>query len=247
MQLIEFVGLENYRYVFAHPDFLAALRNSFVYVFWSLLIGYLVPIALGIIINEIRHAKSLFKVCVYLPCVIPGMAMVLLYRYVFRVDNVGLLNVLLAKIGIGPQIWLTNPSWTIPLIIFAITWKGAGSSTLLYIAGLQGIDPELYEAAIIDGAGIAARVRHISLPGIFNLARMLLILQIIAVFQILFEPMVLTSGGPNNASISMMQLVFRFAFERFDYPKASAVAVVVCVILAFLTILYFRITKRQDA
>jgi multiple sugar transport system permease protein len=174
------------------------------------------------------------------------MAMVLLWRYIFRVDNVGLLNILLGKFGIGPQIWLTNPSWTIPLIVTTLVWHGAGGTTLLYIAGLQGIDPELYEAAIIDGAGIPARVRHITLPCIFNLARTLFILQIIGVFQILYEPLVLTSGGPNNASLSIMQLMYRFAFEHFDYPKATAVSVIVCLILAVLTVLYFKVTKRQE-
>jgi multiple sugar transport system permease protein len=185
-------------------------------------------------------------VTIYLPSVIPGMAMVLLWRYIFRVDNVGLLNILLNKIGIGAQIWLTNSSWTVPLIVTTLVWHGAGGTTLLYIAGLQGIDPELYEAAIIDGAGIADRVRHITLPCIFNLARTLFILQIIGVFQILYEPLMLTGGGPNNASLSIMQLVYRFAFERFDYPKATAVSVIVCLILAVLTVLYFKITKRQE-
>jgi multiple sugar transport system permease protein len=128
----------------------------------------------------------------------------------------------------------------------SLTWKGAGATTLLYIAGLQGIDPELYEAAIIDGAGILKRIRYITIPNIYNLARTLLILQIISVFQILYEPLVMTNGGPNNASISIMQLVFKFAFERFDYPKAASVSVIICLILAVLTVLYFKINKRKD-
>jgi multiple sugar transport system permease protein len=246
MRITEFVGFRNYRDVFAHSDFLPALRNTFSYTLWSLAFGFLLPIVLAILINEVRHGKSLFKVSIYLPSVIPGMAMVLLWSYVFRVDNAGILNILLDKIGIGPQPWLSNPSWTVPLIVITLTWHGAGSTALLYIAGLQGIDPELYEAAIIDGAGIADRVRHITLPGIFNLALTLFILQIIGVFQILYEPLMLTGGGPNNASLSIMQLVYRFAFERFDYPKATAVSVIVCLILAVLTVLYFRVTKRQD-
>jgi multiple sugar transport system permease protein len=246
MRITEFVGLGNYRDVFAHHDFLPALRNTFSYTLWSLVIGFFVPMVLAILINEVRRGKSLFKVSVYLPSVIPGMAMVLLWRYIFRTDAAGLLNILLGKAGIGPQVWLSNPSWTVPLIVITLTWHGAGSTTLLYIAGLQGIDPELYEAAIIDGAGIPGRVRHITLPGIFNLARTLLILQIIGVFQILYEPLMLTGGGPNNASLSIMQLVFRFAFERFDYPKATSVSVIVCFILAVLTVLYFKITRRQE-
>jgi multiple sugar transport system permease protein len=246
IRLREFVGLQNYGDVFAHPDFMAALRNSFVYTFWSLIIGFLIPIVFAILVNEIRHGKSFFKVSVYMPNVVPGIAMVLLWSFIFRPSGTGILNILLDKIGVPPQPWLTNPRWTIPLIVVTMTWKGAGATTLLYIAGLQGIDPELYEAAIIDGATIAHRVRHITLPCIYNLARTLLILQIISVFQVLYEPLVMTAGGPNNASISMMLLVFRYAFEHFDYPKAGAVSVCISLILIILTVLYFKINKRKD-
>jgi multiple sugar transport system permease protein len=247
-RLIQFIGLKNYKDVFMHPDFWPALRNTFLYTVWSLVIGFLVPIILAIIVNEVRGwKKSFIRTSVYIPNVIPGMAMVLLWGFIFRPGNTGILNILLNMGGIGPQPWLTNPKWTIPLIVITLTWKGAGATMLLYIAGLQGIDPELYEAAIIDGAGVSKRLRYITLPCIYNLARTLLILQIIAVFQILYEPLVLTNGGPNNASISIMHLVFKFAFERFDYPKAAAVSVIISLILVVLTALYFKLSKRQDA
>jgi len=246
MNLIQFIGLQNYIDVFQHPDFMPSLINTFRYTLWSLIIGFLVPIALAIFINEIRAGKSFIKMAVYIPNVVPGLAIVFLWRFMFNPGDTGILNILLSKMGIASQPWLTNPRWTIPLIVTTMTWKGAGATTLLYIAGLQGIDPELYEAAIIDGAGIFKRLRYITIPCIYNLARTLLILQIIAVFQILYEPLVMTNGGPNNASISIMQLVFKFAFERFDYPKAAAVSVIISIILVVLTALYFRINKRKD-
>ncbi|GHV68590.1 ABC transporter [Spirochaetia bacterium] len=247
MRLIQFTGFKNYVDVALHPDFTAALRNSFLYTFWSLAIGFLVPIILAIILNEVRHGKSLFKSSIYLPNVVPGLALVFMFSFMFRPGETGLFNILLKFAGIGPQPWLTNPRWTIPLIVMTMTWRAAGATTLLYIAGLQGIDPELYEAAIIDGAGIGERIRHITLPCIYNLARTLLILQIISVFQILYEPLVMTNGGPNNASISLMQLVYKFAFERFDYPKAASVSVIISLILIFFTVLYFRIVKRDES
>jgi multiple sugar transport system permease protein len=247
MRLISFVGFQNYLSVFRHPDFWPALRNTFSYTFWSLIIGFLVPIVLAIIINEIRAGKSFIKTSVYIPNVVPGMAMVLLWGFIFKPGQTGILNILLDIAGIGPQPWLTNPHWTIPLIVITLTWKGAGATTLLYIAGLQGIDPELYDAAVLDGAGIFKRIRYITIPCIYNLARVLLILQIISVFQILYEPLVLTNGGPNNASISIMHLVFKFAFERFDYPRAAAVSVIISIILIILTALYFKINKRRES
>jgi multiple sugar transport system permease protein len=246
MRLIKFIGLRNYADVMAHPDFLPALRNTFSYTLWSLVIGFLIPIVLAVIINEIRAGKSFFKTAVYIPNIVPGMAMVMLWGFIFRPGDTGILNILLGKAVVGPQPWLTDPHWTIPLIVITLTWKGAGATTILYIAGLQGIDPELYEAAIIDGAGIFKRIRYITIPCIYNLACTLLILQIIAVFQILYEPLVMTNGGPNNASISIMQLVFKFAFEKFDYPRATAVSVIISIILIALTLLYFKINKRKD-
>ena len=246
MRLISFNGIKNYADVLSHPDFWPALRNTFSYTIWSLIIGFLVPIVLAVIINEIRTGKSFVKTAVYIPNVVPGIAMVMLWGFIFRPGDTGILNILLGKVGIGPQVWLSNPGWTIPLIVVTMTWKGAGATTLLYIAALQGIDPELYEAAIIDGANIFKRIRYITIPCIYNIARTLLILQIIAVFQILYEPLVMTNGGPNNASNSIMQLVFKFAFERFDYPRAAAVSVIISIILVILTALYFRINKRKD-
>jgi len=247
IRLMEFVGLQNYRDIFQHPDFMPALRNTFSYTIWSLIIGFLIPIILAIIINEIRLGKSFFKTAVYIPTVVPGMAIVMLWSFIFMPGETGILNIMLGWMGVAPQPWLTNPQWTIPLIVVAMTWKGAGATTLLYIAGLQGVDSELYEAAMIDGAGIFKRIRYVTIPGIYNLARTLLILQVIAVFQILYEPLVMTNGGPNNASISLMQLVFRFAFERFDYPRAAAVSVIISLILVLLTVVYFKVNKRQDS
>jgi multiple sugar transport system permease protein len=242
----EFVGFQNYIEVFQNPDFIPALINTCKYTVWSVAIGFLLPIILAILINEIRRGKSFFRISVYIPNIVPGMAMVLMWGFIFRPGDTGVLNVLLGRIGIEPQAWLTNPGWTIPLIVLALTWKGAGATTLLYIAGLQGIDPELYEAAIIDGAGIWRRLRSITIPNIYNLARTLLVLQLISVFQILYEPLVMTNGGPNNASLSIMQLVYRFAFEKFDYPKAAAVSVIICAILIVLSLIYFKVNKEKD-
>lgn len=246
MTLVRFVGLDNFRAVLNGPDFWASVVNTFKYLVWSLIIGFLLPPIMAIAIHESIRGKNLYRTAIYLPNIVPGLATVFLWRFLFRSDASGGLNMLLGGLGIGPQDWLNNAARVIPMIVITMTWKGAGSTALLYLAGLQGISPELYEAAIIDGANVRQRIFNITVPQLYNLARTLLILQVISVFQVLYEPLVMTNGGPNNASISMMQLVYSYAFDKFDYSKASAVSVIVALALILLTLIYNKINKEKD-
>ncbi len=246
IRLQEFVGFHNYALVFNHPDFWAAFKNTFTYILWSLIIGFFTPIIMAVLITETVHLKSLFKIGVYFPNIMPGMAMVMMWGFFFRPGNTGVLNILLSKLGIDSMVWLTNPKLTIPLIVATMTWKGAGSTALIYMAGINGINPELYEAATLDGAGIRQRIRFITLPNIFSLGKTLLILQVITVFQILYEPLVMTNGGPNNRSISIMQLVFNYAFRDYNYPAAAALSVMICIVLVILSAIYFKLTKSKE-
>ena len=246
IRLEEFVGFNNYIELFQYPIFLKSLVNTFVYIFWSLVIGFFTPMILAILITETVHFKSFFRIGVYFPNMIPGLATVLMWRYLFLPGDTGVFNIILSKIGIEPQVWLNNTALTIPLIIVIMTWRGAGATALLYMANIGNIDPGLYEAATIDGANIFKRIRYITAPSIFSLGKTLLIIQIIAVFQILYEPLVLKQGGPNNASYSIMMVVWNYANRNFDYPMAAATSVVICAILIILSGLYFKITKTKE-
>ncbi|WP_139903255.1 carbohydrate ABC transporter permease [Clostridium thermarum] len=242
----EFIGFENYIKVFKDPVFLKALGNTFKYIFWSLLIGFMVPIIMAILLNEVTYFKSLFRVGMYFPNVVPGVATVMMWTLIMSPGNGGILNSILGLFGISPQVWLENPSWTIPLIVVTMTWKSAGSTALVYLARLQGINQDHYEAASIDGAGIWHRIIYITIPGLFSTCRTLLILQIIAVFQVLYEPMVMTGGGPNNASISLMQLNYRYAFIDMKISQATAVGVIIAIILVVLTCIYNFLNRNSE-
>lgn len=246
VELQEFVGFKNYLTIFGDVSFKAAFINTFKYIGWSLIIGFVVPIILAIFISETVRGKSLFRIAVYFPNMIPGMAVSLLWVYFFKPGPTGVLNILLDKCGIAPQVWLNNAALVIPLIIIAMTWKSAGSTSLIYMAGISGINPEYYEAAAIDGAGVFQRIFHITLPCILNLGKTMLILQVISVFQILYEPLVLTNGGPNNASLSIMLLVYKYAFRDYNYPCAAALSVIICIVLILLSGLYMKLTKSKD-
>ena len=182
IELIEFVGLENYIRVISREDFLQALVNTLSYTFWSLLIGFLVPIFLAIIIGETVRGKGIIRTAAYIPNILPGLAAVLLWRAFFSAERTGVINILLGSLGFEPMAFLSRADLVIPIIIVTATWRGAGATALIYMAGMAGINPELYEAATIDGAGIWKRIRYITIPAIFNLSSTMLILQIIFIF-----------------------------------------------------------------
>ena len=247
VELVRFIGLDNFISVTGKDDFIQALMNTFSYTFWSLLIGFALPILLALLIGETSRAKGFFRTAAYLPNMLPGLAVIILWSAFFSGEKSGVLNILLGKLGVPAQSYLTNYRLVIPIIIVIATWKGAGATALIYMAGMAGINAELYEAAAIDGATVWQRIIHILLPAIRKLAGTLLILQIISVFQIMYEPMVLTKGGPDNASLSLMQLMWQYAFGgSMNYGKASAVAVIVTVILLLMTAVYSYFNRKES-
>ena len=247
VELVRFIWFDNYLSVMKKDDFLQALANTFSYTFWSLLIGFLLPIVLAVLIGETRRCKGIFRTVAYLPNMLPGLAVVILWSSFFSGGATGVLNILLSALNIPPQTYLTRADWVIPIIIMIATWKGAGATALIYMASIAGISPELYEAATIDGASVWQRIIHIMLPAIRKLTGTLLILQIISVFQIMYEPMVLTKGGPDNASLSLMQLMWQYAFGgSMNYGKASAVAVIVTLILLVMTAIYSYFNRKES-
>ena len=247
VELVQFVGLKNFISVISKDNFLQALSNTFSYTFWSLLIGFALPVVLAMLIGETTRGKGLFRTAVYLPNMLPGLAVILLWSAFFSGEKSGVLNILLSRFGVPAQTYLTRAEWVIPILIVIATWKGAGATALIYMAGMASISPELYEAAAIDGASVWRRVIHILLPAIRKLMGTMLILQIISVFQIMYEPMVLTKGGPDNASLSLMQLMWQYAFGgAMNYGKASAVAVIVTVILLIMTAVYSWANRRES-
>ena len=247
VELVEFVGLDNFISVIGKTNFMQALTNTFAYTFWSLIIGFLLPILLAMLIGETVRGKGFFRTAAYLPNMLPGLAVIILWSAFFSGTQSGVLNILLGKLGIPAQTYLTRSEWVKPIIIVISTWKGAGATALIYMAGMASVNPELYEAAAIDGAGVLHRVFHILLPSIKKLASTMLILQIISVFQIIYEPMVLTKGGPDNASLSMMQLMWQYAFGgSMNYGKASAVSVIVTIILLALTAVHSYFDRKES-
>ena len=241
----EFEGFSNYIEIFKDDSFLTAVKNTFIYIAWSLVIGFLVPMFMGFLLSECFHATGFFRVCLYLPCMISGIAVVFLFKNIYGDETYSILNVIIKAFGGNPRLWASDPNIIIPLIVIAMTWKGAGGTALIYLSNFQQIDPALYEASRIDGATPVQRFLNITLPQMKNTLLTLLILQIISVFQVFYEPMVIGSwGGPvNDASMSLMLLSYMYAFHDFEYAYAAASSMVLSLIIIVFTIGYFALLK----
>lgn len=242
----EFIGFKNYITVFQDTQFLQTLGNTLQYVMYSLLIGFIPPVILAILLNEVIHGNNYFKLSMYFPCMIPGVAVSMLWYYIYFPNSGGLLNTLLSLLKVEPSVWLQNSKITIPLIIISCTWRGLGGTMLMYLAALQGINQDLYEAALIDGAGFFSRVRNITLPQISGILLLYLVRQIISVFQIMEQPLAMTGGGPNGASLSLSLQGYRYAFEYFLIGNSLALGVITFLMLIVLTVFYFFLKKRVE-
>ena len=241
----EFVWFDNYVLIFNDFKFISALKNTFMYIFWSLIIGFLVPLFIGLLLSEVVHAKGVFRVIIYLPCMISGMAVVFLFRSIFGNNNWDIINVILIKVfgaSKGVQ-WTADPKLIIPVIVFAMTWRGAGGTALIYLSNFQQIDDAIYEASRLDGVSPVKRFFTITLPMMKTTIFLLLILQIIAVFQVFYEPMVI--AGNNVDALSLMLLAYNYAYVNgeFEYAKSAATSVILAIIIITTTVAYFGITK----
>lgn len=237
------VGLTNYREVLADPLFGVAWRNTLAFTGYALLFGYFIPIILALLINEMRHGKGFFRLAFYLPVMLPPIVTVFLWRWIYNPDS-GLLNALLSLVHLPGGLWLENPGTALPALMVIATWSAAGSTMLIYLAALQGVPASLYEAAEIDGTNLWKRLWHITLPTIRPIMLLMLVLQVIGTMQVFTEPFTITDGGPQNSTMSILLLIYNYAFQNGDFGGASALGVMLFLVLAVFALIYMRMTSR---
>jgi len=243
----EFVGLDNFRAVLEDPLLGTAVQNTLWFAVLALVIGYPVPLALAVIMSDVRRARGLYALLAYLPVVIPPAVAVLLWKFFYDAEPTGVFNTILGWVGLGPVPWLEDPSWAMPALVMEATWAAAGGTVIIYLAALVTVRPELYDAAEVDGAGIWAKVWHVTLPQVRGIMLITLILQIIGTAQVFLEPYLFTDGGPDNATLTVLLLVYKYAFQNTtggDYGKATALSLMLAAALAVLSLIYFRVTRR---
>ena len=239
-----FAGLDNYIRVLKDSMFGKLLLNTFSYTLWSIVIGYFVPIFLAIVLNEMVHFRNGFRIITYFPAALPGVAVMMLWYFLYYPDASGLFNMLLMKLGFEPYVWLQDTRWVIPWVVIPMTWHGSGATALYYFAALQGVNRELYEAAVMDGAGFIKRIRVVAFPHIASISLLFLVKQIIGVFSILEQPLQMTDGGPNNASMTLGLQAYRYAFVQGKPQLGMALSVIMFLILCLATVFYFKMEKK---
>jgi multiple sugar transport system permease protein len=241
-----FVGLENFRQVLADPLLGKALANTAWFALLALLFGFPIPLFLAVVMSEVRTRRGLYTALAYLPVVIPPVVSVLLWRIFFNASPTGVFNTILGWVGIGPLPWLQTAGSAMPSIVIEATWAAAGATVIIYLAALTSVPPELYDAAEVDGASIWRKVWHVTLPQLRAVILVTLILQLIATAQVFTEPLLFTGGGPANSTMTVLLLIYHYAFQNSlggDYGKAAALSVLVTAFLAAFTAGYYRLTR----
>lgn len=246
LQPTRFAGFNNYARVLKDTVFFKAFVNTWVYVLWSILIGFIIPFAIAIIMNEMRRFRKAIRLIVYLPSIIPAVAVSMLWYFMYFPDGSGLLNMALGVANIKPYAWLQDGKFTILYIIISMTWSGMGATAIYYFAGLQGINTELYEAAIMDGAGFFERIKIVTIPQMSGMLILFFLRQIISVFNIMEQPLQMTDGGPNNSSLTLGLLNYRYAFVNYKPQFAMALGIIMFITLSILVLIYFKASKRIE-
>lgn len=245
----DWVGWDNFVYVLSDPLLATAVGNTLLFVALAIVFGFPLPLALAVVISTVgARRRGLYAALAYFPVIVPPVVAILLWKFAYDPSPTGLFNTLLGSLGIAPLSWLNSAALAMPAIVLQATWAAAGTSVLVYLAALTAVRPELYEAAVLDGAGVWKRVWHVTLPQIRTVILIMMLLQLIGATQVFTEPFLMTSGGPQNATLTILLLMYRYAFGgAADYGAATALGVLLAVVLALLSWLYLRATRRWQA
>jgi multiple sugar transport system permease protein len=234
----QWVGLDNYRALMVDPLFWQSLKVTFQYAIVALPLGLVLSLGLAVLLNQKVRGISFWRTIYYLPAVVSGVAVAVLWSWILN-PEFGLLNLLLRYFGIRGPHWLSDTRTALPALIVISLW-GVGGSMVIYLAGLQGIPTELYEAAELDGAGAWRRFISVTLPMLSPVIFFNLVLGVIGSFQFFTEPFIMTKGGPENSTLTYMLYLYRNAFNYFKMGYASALAWVFFALVLVLTLAVFR-------
>ncbi len=244
---LRFVALGNYWDLLHQPKFWSALGHTFYFVLAGVPLSIMVSLGAALLLNSpLARCKPFFRTALFAPVVTTVAAVALVWRYIFN-TKYGMANYLLGAAGVHPVDWLGDPHWAMPTIILFAVWKNFGYNMIIFLAGLQAIPGDLYEAARIDGASPLQQFRHITLPMLAPTLLMVSILTVSGYFQLFAEPYVMTEGGPLQSTTSVLYLMYNEGFKWWNFGTASAVAFLLFVIMFAVTALMLRVARRGAA
>lgn len=240
-----FIGLNNYAKLLHDPKFLQAALNTTIFVVFGTVLNLAVGLAAAVALNRgITRFRAVFRVGYYLPVVSSIVAIAVIWRFLFNADF-GLVNGLLQTVGIKGPDWLGNPTLAVGIIVALMVWRNFGNAMIIFLAGLQGIPNDLYEAARIDGANRWQEFRSITLPMLRPTMLFLTVLTTIGFLQVFEEPFVMTQGGPLNKTLPISMYVYQQGFNFFHQGYASAMAYTLFVVIAAITLIQFRLLRSE--
>ena len=244
---LRFAGFDNYLHVLTLPLFWQALHNTLLFVLAGVPLSIALSLGTAVLLQSpLARFKPFFRTALFAPVVTTLVAVAIIWRYLFHLKY-GLINAGLGAVGIGPVDWLGDPHWAMPSIVVLAVWKNFGANMIIFIAALQAIPDDLYEAARLDGARRWPQFRYITLPMLGPTLLMVSVLTMAGYFQLFAEPYVMTQGGPLQSTVSVLYLMYEEGFRWWNLGQASAVAFVLFVLMAASTQGLMRLGRRGEA
>ncbi len=243
---LRFVGLGNFGDLFATPLFWRAIGNTALFAVLGVPMAIGTSLAVALLLNDATvRWKPLWRVLLFAPYVTSIVATAVVWRFLFN-ERSGLINRVLATVGVAPVDWLGDPHTSIPAILIFVTWKIFGYNMIVFTAALSAVPQDLMEAARLDGAGRWGRFRHVTLPAIGPTLLLAAVMSVAGFLQIFAEPYVMTLGGPAQSTTTILYFMFDEGFKWWNLGQASAVAFVLFVMILALTMVQTRIGRRYE-
>lgn len=240
----EWIGLQNYRDIFADSQFGRIFGNTLVFL--SASVGLVIGLGLitGLLLNQKLRFRNAARSILFSPTILSGVAISIVWIYIFD-PRYGFLYTVLHALGLSSPNWLTDPKWAMPAVIIVYVWKNLGYATVIFIAGLQAIPKDLYEAAEVDGASVWNRFVHITLPGLSPIIFFLAITTILSSFQSFDIINIMTKGGPINATNVLIFRLYELGFTQFAIGRAAVIGVILFALMLIVTLLQVRYLERK--
>ncbi|MBB3127826.1 multiple sugar transport system permease protein [Paenibacillus rhizosphaerae] len=241
----KFIGFDNYAKLLKDTTFLRSLRVTLYFTLVTVPVGAALSLLAAMLLNIKMRFVTWYRTAFFLPVITSMVAIATVWKWLYNTDY-GLINSIFAALGLYEPPWLASAKWALPSIMIMSIWKGIGFNMVIFLAGLQGISPSLYESAKIDGAGAFRRFTNITFPLLRHTTVFVVIMSIISSFQVFDQVYVMTQGGPAKSTSVVVYYIYQNAFQFFQQGYASAMAYVLFAIIFIVTLLQTRLAKNKD-